>query len=91
MSRLLEPPGYERTPAGSKLDPYRGSIVKMLDTDPRVPVTVVIEHLRRDGDHGGGITILKDYLRQIRPLFVGARSYQCTGRSYPPGEVGHTD
>lgn len=60
----------------------------MLDTDPRVPATVIIEHLRRDG-YGGGITILKDYLVQVRPLFVQSKSYQRT--SYLPGEVGHTD
>ncbi len=60
----------------------------MLDVDPKVPATVIIEHLRRDG-YEGGITILKDYLVQVRPLFVQARSYQRT--SYLPGEVGHTD
>ena len=66
----------------------RGSIAKMLDSDPKVPATVIIEYLRRDG-YGGGLTILKDYLQEIRPLFVEARSYQRT--SYLPGEVGHTD
>ena len=49
---------------------------------------MIIEHLGRDG-YGGRITILKDYLVQVRPLFVEARSYQRT--SYLPGEVGHTD
>jgi transposase len=91
VKRLLElgePPRYERAGGGSKLDPYRGSIAAMLDVDPRVPATVIIEHLRRDG-YDGGITILKDHLQEVRPLFVGARSYQRT--SYLPGEVGHTD
>jgi transposase len=91
VTRLLglgEPPRYERAAAGSKLDPHKGSIAAMLDVDPRVPATVIIEHLRRDG-YEGGITILKDYLVGVRPLFVGARSYQRT--SYLPGEVGHTD
>ena len=85
---LAEPPRYERAPTGSKLDPHKGSIAGMLDVDPRVPATVIIEHLRRDG-YGGGITILKDSLQEIRPLFLQARSYQRT--SYLPGEVGHTD
>lgn len=85
---LVEPPRYERAAGGSKLDPHKGSIARMLDVDPKVPATVVIEHLRRDG-YEGGITILKDYLVGVRPLFVGARSYQRT--SYLPGEVGHTD
>jgi transposase len=91
VTRLLgleEPPRYERASTGSKLDPHKGSIAAMLDVDPKVPATVVIEYLRRDG-YEGGITILKDYLVGVRPLFVQARSYQRT--SYLPGEVGHTD
>ena len=88
LLELVEPPQYQRASRGSKLDPYRGSIVKMLDTDPTVAATVVIEHLRRDG-YGGGITILKDFLQEVRPLFVQSKSYQRT--SYLPGEVGHTD
>jgi transposase len=88
LLELSEPPRYERASAGSKLDPHKGSIARMLDVDPRVPATVIIEHLRRDG-YEGGITILKDYLVQVRPLFMGVRSYQRT--SYLPGEVGHTD
>jgi transposase len=88
LLELSEPPRYERAVAGSKLDAHKGSIASMLDVDPRVPATVIIEHLRRDG-YEGGITILKDYLVGVRPLFVQARSYQRT--SYLPGEVGHTD
>ncbi len=85
---LSEPPRYERLSAGSKLDPFRGSIVAMLDTDAAAPATVIIEQLRREG-YGGGITILKDYLREVRPLFIQARSFQRT--SYLPGEIGQTD
>ena len=88
LLELAELPRYERAAAGSKLDAHKGSIAAMLDVDPRVPATVIIEHLRRDG-YEGGITILKDYLVGVRPLFVQARSYQRT--SYLPGEVGHTD
>jgi len=85
VMRLLEraePPRYERTLVGSKLDPYRGSIAKMLDTDPKVSARVILEHLRPEG-YGGGVTILKDYLQEIRPLVLGAGSYQRT--SYLPG------
>lgn len=85
---LVEAPQYERTSVGSRLDPHKGSIARMLGADPKAPATVIIEYLRRDG-YQGGITILKDYLREVRPLFVQARSYQRT--SYLPGEVGHTD
>lgn len=85
---LAEPPSYERSPTGSKLDPYRGAIAKMLDEDPQAPATVMIEHLRRDG-YDGGISILRDYLGEVRPQFVAAKSYQRT--SYLPGEIGQTD
>jgi transposase len=88
LLELSDPPQYQRVSRGSKLDPYRGSIARMLGEDPKVPATVIIRHLRRDG-YGGGITILKDYLQGVRPLFVEAKSYQRT--SYLPGEVGHTD
>jgi transposase len=91
VSRLLglaEPPRYERPAAGSKLDPYRGSILAMLDEDAKAPATVVIDRLRRDG-YGGGITILKEYLAEVRPLFVGVKSFQRT--SYLPGEIGQCD
>ncbi len=60
----------------------------MLDEDAKVPATVVLERLRRAG-YGGGITILKDYLREVRPQFVAAKSYQRT--TYLPGELAHTD
>jgi hypothetical protein len=88
LLELSEAPRYERAAMRSKLDPHRGSIGRLLDVNPKVPATVIIEYLRRDGCQGG-ITILKDYLVQVRPLFVQARSYQRT--SYLPGEVGHTD
>ena len=91
VSRLLglaEPPRYERPAAGSKLDPYRGSILAMLDEDAKAPATVVIGRLRRDG-YSGGITILKEYLAEVRPLLVGVKSFQRT--SYLPGEIGQCD
>jgi transposase len=60
----------------------------MLKEAADAPATVIIERLRRDG-YGGGITILKEYLREVRPLFSDVESRQRT--SYLPGEVGHTD
>lgn len=88
LLELAEPPRYERTAQGSKLDPYKGSIARMLGEDASTPATVIIEYLRRDG-YDGGISILKDYLREIRPLFCEAELRQRT--SYLPGEMGHTD
>lgn len=91
VSRLLEcsePPRYRREACGSKLDPFRASIACMLDVDAEVPATVILEHLRREG-YAGGISILKDYLGEVRPVFRRARGFQRT--SYLPGEIGHTD
>ncbi len=91
VTRLLEleePPRYERKPRSSKLDPHKGSVAKMLKEDASAPATVIIEYLRRDG-YDGGITILKEYLAEVRPLFVEAELRQRT--SYQPGEMGHCD
>ena len=88
LLRLDEPPRYVRTPAGSQLDLFAERIAAMLDTDPTVRATVVRERLRADG-YGGGITILKDHLRRVRPGFLAARSYQRT--TYRPGEIGQVD
>jgi len=91
VSRLLdlpEPPRYERARQGSKLDPFKGAILTMLNEDAKAPATVIIERLRRDG-YDGGITILKDHLRGVRPLLVEAEARQRT--VYLPGEIGHTD
>jgi transposase len=85
---LQEPPRYQREPAGSKLDAHKQAVAAMLDADPEVPATVILEHLRRGG-YAGGITILKQHVAAVRPAFLAARSYQRT--SYLPGELAHGD
>jgi transposase len=91
VARLLvseSPPRYERAPAGSQLDPYKDAIASMLREEPSVPATVVRQHLQRQG-YGGGITILKEHLRGVRPAFLAARDYQRT--VYAPGEILQAD
>jgi transposase len=88
LLELDEPPRYEREPAGSKLDAHSDAIAAMLDADPKVPATVILEHLRSDG-YAGGITILKERVATLRPAFLGARSFQRT--TYLPGELAHGD
>jgi transposase len=88
LLELEEPPRYVRRPAGSKLDPHKDAIAEMLDQDPDVPATVILEHLRRDG-YSGGITILKEHVAGVRPAFLAARAYQRT--TYLPGELAHGD
>lgn len=91
VARLLclsEPPAYEREPSSSLLDPFRQEILALLAEDPRAPATVIRERLQARG-YAGGITILKDYLVQVRPQFLAARTYQRT--TYLPGEIGQID
>lgn len=85
---LCEPPRYERSRAPSLLDPFLDQIAAMLDQNPKVAATVVLEHLRRDG-YAGGITILKDHLAKVRPAFLAAKTFQRT--SYLPGEISQLD
>ncbi len=50
----------------SKLEPYREAIKEMLDRDPRVSAAVVRQRIAAKG-FDGGESIVKDYLRTIRP------------------------
>jgi len=91
VHRLLLRPGpplYERSRPPSMLDPHRNAILAMLKEDARAPATVIREHLQAEG-YAGGITILKDYLKEVRPQFLLAHTYQRT--SYLPGELGQVD
>lgn len=78
------PPRYERPRRPSKLDPFREEIHELLRGDPRLPgvrVRELIEPLGFDGSK----TIVDDYLREVRPLFLTRRTFQRT--VYRPGEV----
>lgn len=55
-------PGLKR---GSRLDPYKGLIVRWLDTHP-LSGQQIFQRLREAG-YSGGLTVLKDYIRTIRP------------------------
>ena len=85
---LASPPAYVRKSASPLLDPHRSAILALLDEDSKAPATVIREKLQAQG-YAGGITILKDYLIQVRPQFLAARTYQRT--SYLPGEIGQVD
>ena len=87
LAGLAEPPCYERRPAGSQLEPFRDAIADMLLEDDAAPATVIRERLQRRG-YAGGITILKDYLRELRPLYR-QRDWQRT--VYAPGEILQAD
>lgn len=87
LAALSEPPHYERRTRGSQLEPFRRAITDMLREDETVPATVIREHLQRQG-YGGGITILKDYLHELRPLY---RQHDWQRTVYAPGEILQAD
>lgn len=62
-----EPPKYRRAAKGSLVDPYVPEIRKLLADTPRMPATVIAERL--GWEHS--ITILKDRVRELRPLYTG--------------------
>ena len=83
--RSAEAPRYRRPPRPSKLDPFRDEVHRLLRSDPRLPGKRVRELLEEQG-YVGGKTILDDYLREVRPLFLPRpRTFQRT--SYRPGAL----
>ena len=82
--RSAEPPRYRRSPRPSKLDPFKPEIERLLKADPKLPGKRVRELIGDDG-YAGSKTILDDYLREVRPLYLRPRTYQRT--SYRPGEI----
>jgi Mu transposase, C-terminal domain len=67
--RSAEAPRYRRPSRPSKLDPFRDEVHRLLREDPRLPGTRVRELLEEQG-YAGSKTILDDYLREVRPLFL---------------------
>jgi transposase len=87
ISRALRsdrPPRYERAAKGSKLDPFKDEIHRLLAGDAKLPGVVVRERLEALGFMGSK-TIVDDYLREVRPLHLRTRTHQRT--VYRPGEV----
>jgi len=74
MCTFSVPPGYRRRerPAKPKLDPFIPIIVAILKADADAPrkqrhtAQRIFERLRDEHGYDGGITIVKDYVRQAR-------------------------
>ena len=77
--------GLSRAPAGSKLDPFKDEIHRLLQADPKLPGQRVRELIEPLG-YAGGKTIVDDYLREVRPLFAPPPG-RFSARSIGPGEV----
>jgi len=69
----------------SKLDPFKNSIIRMLETHP-YSVAQILHKIREDG-FDGGYTILTDYVRRIRPK----RTPAFLKLAFAPGECAQVD
>lgn len=80
-----EPPKYQRASKGSIVDAVVPEIHKLLKDAPRMPATVIAERLQ--WQHS--MTILKDRVRQIRPLYTGVDP--ADRLEHAPGEAAQFD
>ena len=69
----------------SKLDPFKGQIVRMLETHPYSAVQI-FQRIRED-NFDGGYTIVKEYVRKVRPPKIRA----FLKLSFAPGECAQVD
>jgi transposase len=84
-----EPPSQTSRPARtSKLDGYKGQIDQLIAQYPNLSAVRILEEIAK-GDNGyrGGITIVRDYLRTVRP----ARGRVYHEVLYDPGEALQVD
>ena len=74
--RASEPPVFRVGERPSKLAPFKDEI-HLLKDDPKLPGVRVRELLEPLG-FVGGKTVVDDYLREIRPIFLKPRTHQRT-------------
>jgi transposase len=79
------PPRYERAGTGSAVDAVEPEIRRLLGEFPEMPATVIAERI----GWKRGITILRDRVAELRPLFVPPDPCQRT--HYRPGELAQWD
>jgi len=72
-------------PRRSKLDEYRGAIVRWLDSHPFTAMQ--LWHKLREQGYTGGYSILKDYVRHIRPN----RAQAFLTLKFAPGQCAQVD
>lgn len=88
VHRWLETPRFRQREAAlrsSKLDPFKGSIVRMLEAHPYSAVQI-LQKIREEG-FDGAYTIVKDYVRKVRPR----RSQAFLKLAFAPGECAQVD
>jgi transposase len=83
-----EPPSYQREGRVSVLEDYKAKIHALLGQDHELSGVRILEIIRGDG-YAGQVSILRDYLRQVRPAYKSRAVY--LRMSYEPGEYGQVD
>ena len=78
----------KRVPRASKLDLFKPQVASLLDTYPEITAQRIFEELRKDG-FGGGYTIIKRHVREVRPRPVVTPSLSTP--DYGPGEMAECD
>ena len=79
------PPKYERASQGSIVDAFEPEIRRLLKDVPDMPATVIAERIGWER----GMTVLRDRVGELRPLFVPPDPSQRTW--YRPGELAQFD
>ena len=88
VERWLDQPTYQRrqgTRRASKLDSFRGPIAALLERHP-YSAQQLFQQLRQQG-YAGGYSILKDFVRQVRPV----RKPAYLMLEFAPGECAQVD
>jgi len=86
--KMAEPPSQIVTSGASKLDPFKPQIDQLIDRYPDLSAVRVLEEIAKGEDgYEGGITLVRDYLRTIRP----ARGRVYHEVFYDPGEAVQVD
>lgn len=80
-----DPPKYQRPPKGSIVDAVEPQIRELLREVPTMPATVIAERIGWERS----ITVLKDRVRQLRPLYQPQDPASRT--IYRPGELAQCD
>ena len=83
--RSADPPAYRRRRRGSAVDPFDPQIRELLKDCNTMPATVIAERI----GWTRGITILKERVAELRPLYLEPDPYQRT--DYRPGELAQWD
>jgi len=83
-----EPLKYHRESRGSILDPYQPKIHALLAENPKLSSVRIFEIIKGEG-YPGKITILRDFVRKVRPQYKPPPVY--IRMEYEPGQYSQVD